>query len=261
MHKLFMLLAIALGLALAPQAFAQEASQHPVHAGMRPARGTPAGHVERAAAHAEHAAEHGPAHAEHHAPTFDDINWIYGWLGERDGVEPGLLFRPKGMPAPFVVFILDAILLYGFIYRLAKRPVADALKNRKANILRGMDEAARMKRDAEKRLGEYEEKLVRIEDEIERVRREMRKGAEAERARILADARARRARMEKDAETLVAQELGAAREELKREMIVAAVASAAAFTKERLKSDDQQRLADEYLAGLTKAGGALRGRA
>jgi F-type H+-transporting ATPase subunit b len=239
MRRLVALLCVAAGLAVAPLTFAQEALPHAEHAAHR--------------AHAEH--------AEEHAPTFDDINWIYGWLGERDGVEPGILFRPKGMPAPFGVFILDALLLYGFLISKAKKPLREALKNRKASILRGMDEAARMKRDAEKRLGEYEQKLARIEDEVERVRREMRAGAEGERVRILEDARARRARMEKDAELLVGQELTAAREELKRELVTAAFVSAASAVKERLKADDQQRLADEYLAGLTKAGGALRGRA
>jgi F0F1-type ATP synthase membrane subunit b/b' len=197
----------------------------------------------------------------HHAPTFDDINWIYGWFGERDGVEPSLAFRPKGMPAPFGIWILDALVLYGFIFRAAKKPLREALKNRKTNILRGMDEAARMKRDAERRLEEYEAKLERIEDEVERVRREMREGAEAERVRILAEARARRERMEKDAALLVQQELAAARDALRAEMVTSAISSAAATVKTRLKPDDQQRLADEYLAGLGRAGSALRGRA
>ncbi|HTQ02292.1 MAG TPA: ATP synthase F0 subunit B [Polyangiaceae bacterium] len=245
MRRLVTALCVAFGLLLAPLAFAQEAH-----------RSAPAA----ASAPKTHAA-HGAAHAEHHAPTFDDINWFYGWFGERDGVEPSILFRPKGMPAPFGIWILDAALLYGFLIRIAKKPLSEALKTRKANILRGMDEAARMKREAEKRLAEYEEKLARIEDEVERVRREMRASAEAERVRILADARARRERMEKDAELLVAQELAGARDELKRELITAAFTSAASSVKERLKSEDQQRLADEYLAGLAKAGGALRGRA
>jgi F-type H+-transporting ATPase subunit b len=220
--------------------------------------------VPAAGAAEPHAAEHGAAaggHAEHPVPTFDDINWIYGWLGERAGVEPSIAFRPKGMPAPFGVWILDALVLYGFLYRVAKKPLSEALKQRKTNILRGMDEAARMKQDAEKRLGEYEAKLARIEEEVTRVRHDMREDAQAERTRILADARARRERMEKDAAELVLQELADAREQLKRELVSAALSAAASAVKESLRPDDQQRLADEYLAGLAKAGGALRGRA
>jgi F-type H+-transporting ATPase subunit b len=216
------------------------------------ADGEPAGHGEHGA-HAEG--------GEHHVPHFEDINWFYGWFGEKEGVEPSLAFRPKGMPAPFGMWLANAALLYGFLFRVAKKPLRKALKERKATILRGMDEAARMKRDAEARLEDYEAKLSHIEEEVERVRREMREAAEAERVKILADARARRERMEKDAKLLVAQELAAARDALKGEMVQAAMSSAADVVKTRLRGDDQQRFADEYLAGLGQAGATLRGRA
>jgi F-type H+-transporting ATPase subunit b len=200
------------------------------------------------------------AHEGHHVPTFDDINWIYGIFGEKEGVEPSLLFRPKGMPAPFGIWIFDAALLYAFLISKTKKPLREALRNRKASILRGMDDAARMKREAEVRLQEYEDRLARIEEEVERVRRETRETTEAERTRILAEARARRERMEADAKALVAQELAAAADTIKGKMIAGALSSAVATIKAQVGADDQQRLADEYLAGLGRAGGALRGR-
>jgi F-type H+-transporting ATPase subunit b len=220
----------------------------------------PAAHAEEPAAAPQAAAEHAE-HAGHHVPTFDQINWFFGWFGEREGVTPSLAFRPKGMPAPFGIWLLDAAILYGFIFRVAKKPLRKALKDRKATILRGMEEAARMKRDAERRLAQYEEKLARIEEEVQRVRHEMREGAEAERVRILAEARLRRERMEKDAQLLVQQELAAARDALRGDLVTAAMSSAATAVKARLQSEDQQRLADEFLAGLAKAGSTLRARA
>jgi F-type H+-transporting ATPase subunit b len=207
------------------------------------------------AGHAAH-----EAHGGHHVPTFDDINWIYGVFGEREGVEPSFLFRPKGMPAPFGIWIFDAVILYAFLISKAKKPVREALKNRKTSILRGMDDAARMKREAEVRLGEYEDRLARVDEEVERVRREMREAAEAERARILGEARARRERMEADAKALVAQELAAAADTIKGKMIAGALNSALAAIKAQVGADDQTRLADEYLAGLGGSGSALRGR-
>jgi F-type H+-transporting ATPase subunit b len=212
---------------------------------------------------AEHATAHhaSAAHGEHEAPSFDDINWVYGWLGEREGVEPSIMFRPKGMPAPFAVWILDALLLYGYLARVSAKPLRNALKNRKENIMRGIEEASRMKQDAERRLAEYEKKLATIDTEVERVRREMREDAEAERARILAEARTRRERMEQDAKELVAQELAAAREALSGELIGSAMKSATIALSARLRADDHQRLSEEYLSGLAKAGTSLRGRA
>lgn len=205
-------------------------------------------------------AGHGEEHAAHHVPHFSDINWFYGLFGEREGVEPSIAFRPTGMPAPFGAYILNAALLYGLLYRFAKKPVAEGLKTRKAKILKGMEEAARMKADAEKSLAEYEQKLASIDQEIERVRREMRAAGESERVRILADARARRERMERDARLLVEQELAATRETLAAELVKAAMKSATVALRERMTAGEQQRLADEFLTGLPKAGAALRGR-
>jgi F-type H+-transporting ATPase subunit b len=200
------------------------------------------------------------AHGEHHVPTFDDINWFYGMFGEREGVEPSIMFRPKGMPAPFGAWLLNAALLYGVIIRYARKPLAEALKNRKTGILRGMNEAKRMRKDAESRLADYESKLEHIEDEIERVTKEMREAAATERLAVLKEARERRERMERDARLLIEQELAAAREGMKRELVSQALASATESLKTRLTDEDNSRLADEYLAGLKKAGGSLRVR-
>lgn len=207
-------------------------------------------------AHAED--PHG-GHAEH-VPTFGDINWFHGMLGARDGVEPSLLFRPTGMSAPFGAWLLNAALLYGVIFRYARKPLAEALKNRKSGILRGMNEAKRMRKDAESRLADYESKLDRIDHEIERVTKEMREAAATERQAVLKEAKERRARMERDARLLVEQELAAAREGMKRELVSQALASATDALKTRLTEEDSRRLADEYLAGLKKAGGSLRAR-
>jgi len=246
MRRLSTVLALAVALFALPAVAADEHEHGSTH---------PATETAEAKGHEGHA-----AHEGHHVPTFDDINWIYGILGERDGVEPSFLFRPKGMPAPFGIWIFDAALLYGFLIAKTKKPLREALRNRKASILRGMDEAARMKREAEIRLQEYEDKLARIDEDVERVRREMREAAAAERTRILAEARARRDRMESDAKALVAQELAAAADTIKSKMIAGAVSSAVAAIKAKVGADDQQRLADEYLTGLGRAGGALRGR-
>jgi len=206
------------------------------------------------------AAEHGAAagHDAHHAPSLHDVNWYYGILLEKEGVEPSLLFRPKGMPVPYLSYLLNAALLWTVIYRVAKKPVRDGLAKRKANIERGMKEAADMKADAQGRLDEYEEKLATVEKEVERVRRDMRSAGELERARVLSEARARRERMERDARLLVEQELGAARENLTRELVQAALRSATEALRARVTPQDHARLSDEYLAKLSTVKGISR---
>jgi F-type H+-transporting ATPase subunit b len=212
--------------------------------------------------HGEHESPHGEGHegAHGHAPTFDDINWFYGFLGEKEGEEPGLLWRPKGMPVPFGALALNAAILYWLLIKFGKKPIGDALKARKLGIMKGMEDAAKMKAEAEASLAKYQKKLDEIDEEVARIKREMKEAGEAESARILSEAKERRARMERDARTLVEQELKAAREGLLRDTVRAAVRSAEATLTAKIDASDQQRLGDEFLASIKASATALRGR-
>jgi F-type H+-transporting ATPase subunit b len=202
---------------------------------------------------AGHAVEHGAEHEEH-APG--EINWFYGFLGEREGVEPGLLFRPKGMPPPFGAMLLNTAILFYILGRFGAPKVKQSLSLRKNAIMQGMDEAAKMKADASKRLEGYEEKLARIDEEVERVRTEMRAAGETERVRILAEAKERRVRMERDARLLIELELKAAREELIQETVGSAVRSAEDRLSKQVTVADQQRIAEHYLKSVASSLGS-----
>ncbi|HEY1535109.1 MAG TPA: ATP synthase F0 subunit B [Polyangiaceae bacterium] len=197
---------------------------------------------------------------EHKVTKLEDYNLYYGFLGERDDVEPSILWRPKGTPVPFGAMLLNSAILYYLLVRFAKKPIAEALKSRKSTILRGMEEAGKMKSDAEAQLAQYEQKLATLDQEIERVRADMRSAGESERKRILAEAKEKRGRMERDAQTLISQELKAARESLTSEMARTALRSAETALRARISAADQTRLADEYLGSIKNAATALRGK-
>jgi len=213
--------------------------------------------------HQEHEGEESGAHGEGHGGHdvgLKDINFFYGMVGVKEDVPPSVLWRPPGMPAPFGALLLNAAILYLLLFKILGKPILNGLKQRKETILKGMDDASRMKRDAEVRLAEYEEKLEHIDDEIERVRTEMREAGQAERVRILAEAKERQTRMERDARVLIEQELKAARETLMQEAVRVAMGTASDKLRTAITGSDQQRLADEYLSGLGKAGSGLRGK-
>jgi F-type H+-transporting ATPase subunit b len=216
--------------------------------GVASAREGHQGH-DQAAQHAEPAAEHAEGHGADHGPG--EINWFYGMLIEgKEGAEPTLFVRPKGMQPPLAAMLLNTAILAYVVVRFGRRPLAEALKKRKATIMQGMQDAARMKEEAAARLEEYEEKLAHTEEELERVKREMREAGEAERARILAEAKERRARMERDARLLIEHEIKAARQELTRQIVAGAIKNAGERMAKELGAADHQRLADEYLAAL-----------
>jgi F-type H+-transporting ATPase subunit b len=250
---------LGLGLTLAVTAPAL-ADEHGHDAPAHPEAPAAAAHVD---AHGEQGPEHAQGHGAHgddHAPTFDDINWAYGFLGEKEGEEPSLLWRPKGMPVPFGALALNAAILYFLLFKFGRKPISDALKARKLGIMKGMEDAAKMKAEAEASLAKYQKKLDEIDSEVARIKREAKEQGEAESARILGEAKERRARMERDARLLVEQELKAARENLTRDTVRAAVKSAEAMLTAKVGDADQQRLGDEFLASIKASGTVLRGR-
>jgi F-type H+-transporting ATPase subunit b len=253
---------LAAALSVSAPAFAQDHDGHDHSGHDHAAHGHEAPVAEGASAASTHAGDEAEGHEAHgHAPpSLDEYNLYYGFLGERDDVEPSVLWRPKGTPVPFGALLLNSGILFFLLYRFGKKPVSDALKARKANLLKGMEEAAQMKKEAEARLADYEQKLATVDQEIERVRSEMRASGESERKRILAEAKEKRTRMERDAQVLITQELKAARENLLADMSRAALKSAETALKTKITAADQSRLAEEYLAGIKGAASALRGK-
>jgi F-type H+-transporting ATPase subunit b len=206
------------------------------------------------AEHGEHASgEHGEHASGEHEEAESEFNWAYGFLGEKEGVAPDLMYRPKGMAPPFLANVLNALVLFTIIVVAGRKPIALGLRKRKERIVHGMEEAGRMKAEASARLAEYEEKLKHIEREIERIRSEMREAAEAERRRVLQDAKERRERMERDARLLVEQETKAARERLSRETIASAMRSAEAIIARAIGPADRDRMITEYFETLGRA--------
>jgi F-type H+-transporting ATPase subunit b len=202
------------------------------------------------------AAGGGSAEGEHGAHGVGEINWYHGVIAERDGVEPDLLWRKKGTPPPVLAMVFNTAILFYLIGKYGAPKMSAALKKRKLGIMQGIDEAQKMKSDAEQRLEQYEEKLQKIGDEIERVKREMREAGELERTRILAEAKDKRVRLERDAHLLIDQELKAARELLLRETVRSAVGSAQEMLARQISVNDQHRLADEYIKNLATTMGA-----
>lgn len=195
-----------------------------------------------------------------HVPDVSQINWIHGVLGEKEGAEPSLLWRPPGMPAPLGALIFNAAVLYGILIVLLKKPIAEGLRKRKSQVLSGMQEAARMKQEAEEQLRGYQERLKGLDQEIARIQLEMRLAAEAERTRVLDDAKERRRRMEREARLAIDQELSMLRSQLIHETLTTAISSAERKLRERLGVAEQQALAERYLNDVKKAAPELRGR-
>jgi len=247
LRRALFLLAMALVTAWSVWAFAQVRHRRP-GPGVRPAPPVMAGSATpapgrqpgvrppppappQASAHEEEGAAGGPeAEGEGPAP----INWT-----EFGTSTP-----------PFIAMVVNFGILIAGYYLFGKKGIATALQNRRDTIAKDIEEAQRMRQEADERAKVYQAKLEKLEDEVKIAREALVRAGEAERDRIVADAEAKAERMRKDAEFLVDQEMKQIRLDLWKTTVETAVATAEELLKKRVTPADQERIAEDYLADL-----------
>jgi F-type H+-transporting ATPase subunit b len=148
-------------------------------------------------------------------------------------------------------FFNFAVWLLALVF-LLRKPVAEFLRNRRATVIEGMEEAKRVKEEAEAKYREYSERIENLDAELERLRDEMRRAGMEERERIVAEAARKGDKMREEARFLIDQQMKQLRDDLTREAIEAAVRAAQELLEKGTGAADQERLAQEYL-------GAIRG--
>ncbi|MDO9016261.1 MAG: hypothetical protein Q8S73_21700 [Deltaproteobacteria bacterium] len=195
----------------------------------------------------EHGAE--PAGGFHQP---DGINWT-GVGGEVVHTEHGREVRSP-RPPPFVGPIINFAILLVLGYMAVTRSINPSLQARRSSVESEIAEAKRLHDEAQAMHTEMTAKLGSLDAEIATLKAQFTAAGEAERDRIVADAKARVERMRADGTATIEQEMKNLREDLRREAIIAATAAAEATVRATIGADDHRRLADEYLAGLEAAG-------
>ena len=233
MRKLIsaLMLAAALGFA------ARASAQHEPAAAHGDAKGE---HVETKGEHGE--GEEGAAHEGHHAPGA--INWF----------DFGNTKQP-----PWGAYAINLAILLSAYYYFGKKPVANFLAQRRANVAKEIEEAQRLRKEAEARAAKYQEKLEHLEADLEGAKKALVDAGVAERERIIKEAEEKAARLERDAQFLIEQELKQMRLDLIRETAEAAVTAAEDMLRKRVTQADHERLAEEYLAQLAKPASTEKG--
>lgn len=195
-----------------------------------------------------------PAFAEgqENAPAAEQgdriVNW-WSWDYGAKATNP----EHRDWPPPFGFAIVNFLVFAGIMYKLCKKPVATYLLDRHQGIRRDLDEAARLRVEAERQLDEYQRKVQNVDAEIESLLGNIRKEAEEEKARIIAAAEAQSSRLKADAERQIEAEIARARMELRQGAIEAAVAAATRLVQSQIGADDQRKMAERYVADLEKS--------
>ena len=143
--------------------------------------------------------------------------------------------------------IANTLLLLAVLIYFARKPVLTYLAGRRDTIAKNLDGAAQLLAEASLRLAEWNQKAASLDQEVASIRDATRRAAEAERDRILADARVTADRIRQSASAVAERELQQARESLRGEAADLAVELAAKILREQVNDGDRTRLVDEFI--------------
>jgi len=205
----------------------------------------------------------GKAAHGHHGDVTKHWNWFGihygkdlagGKFGDGQNFDPAtgkLVEGPEEpMSAAFIFMALNfAILLFILIWK--GKPVAQGMaRERHDQIKSALDEAAKLRKQAQDKLAEYETKLKDADAEIKKLVDGMRADAEADKVRILDNAAKQSAQMKREAEQRIAAEIEMARATLTREVTAAAAAATEKLLRAKMLPGDQQKLVSSFITDI-----------
>lgn len=232
----FVALLLLTGVAIAQEHEDEAPAAHGTQADPEVHAPVPAAHGDTAASHE---AAHGPAdHAEgahggHHGP--EPINWTDVWDTKR--------------PAYLALAINFGVLVIGY-YLLGKKPVAQALKQRRVTIGKAIDDAQTMLGEAKERAKKYQADLKNADTDAADAKAALVAAGKGEVERMLADAQEKAERMKRDADRLVEQERKQLHHDLLLETIDLAIHEASKSLEKNVTAEDHARLANDLLEEL-----------
>src|SRR5215216_302551 len=169
---------------------------------------------------------------------------------ESGGEEEGGSF----LVSPDVGLMIWTLLVFGIsMWLLAKFAfprIAQALDRRQRAIEESIDAADQTRREADRLLAEYRERLADARGQADDIVARARKTGEAAEQELIAGARAKREEMMEQTRRDIESETRRAIQEIRREVADLTVAATEKVTRKSLTEEDQKRLVEEALAEL-----------
>ena len=157
----------------------------------------------------------------------------------------------KKKPAIIALFINFGVLA-GLYYMLGKKPVAAALKQRRATIAKDIEDARKRLKESEARAEKYQAELKSADNDAATAMSTLVTSAKGDIERLRKDAGERAERMERDATRLVDQEKKQLQDDILRQTVERSMAEAERVLAQITSGDDHTRLARDLLAELAK---------
>jgi F-type H+-transporting ATPase subunit b len=164
-------------------------------------------------------------------------------------------------PPPFGWALVNFVIFLFILAKILWQPLTRGWAERHDQIKGELDEATRLRKEAEAQLATYQQKVSNVDNEVQTLLKQLHADAEADRARIIANAESEAKRVREEADRQIKVEIERARIELRRETVAAALKAAETILKQNVREEDQRRLADKYVADLDRAAAQGKGGA
>jgi len=154
-------------------------------------------------------------------------------------------------------YLINFLVFVGILVYLLRKPLAKFLTERRAKMTKDIEEARKMRDEAEAKLAEYNTRLESLEDEIQGILDDARAHGEAERKRIMVEATRAAERLRTEAKTRIEQETRKLQLELRRKMVDLSVEVAERIITEKITDTHRRRMVTEYIGDLEQHQGEL----
>ena len=149
---------------------------------------------------------------------------------------------------PVINFSILIILLVYF----TRKPVKELVANRQTLIKAEVEEAKAQKLEAQRRYKEFTEKLKAFEAEAQQILANAHADGETMKTKLIKAAHSNAERIVKDAEATAISNIQEFKDQLRWETISTAVALAEKIITDRLSTEDQRRIVNEYVGKVQK---------
>jgi F-type H+-transporting ATPase subunit b len=156
-------------------------------------------------------------------------------------------------PPPFGWALVNFLVFAAIISKILWQPIKQGWADKHDLIKGELDEATRLRKEAEAQLVSYQHKVANVDAEVQTLLKQLHVEAEADRARLIAAAELEAKRTREEADRQIKVEIERARIELRRETVAAALKAAESLLTQSVREEDQTRLAERYAADLDKA--------
>lgn len=150
----------------------------------------------------------------------------------------------------FSAMIINLIVFFGLIVYLLKKPVTKAVVGRTDRVGNHLKDLEFQLAEVTKKVDEQAKALTNIEDEVARVSHTGEQMAQSLRAEILASAQSEGKKMRERAEREMDQQIHAAVQDLRQNVLSQALNRAEATLRDRLDDGTQKQLVTGFTAGL-----------